>query len=235
MKKIMMIVLCLCTMLLPKSIGAKENLNPFVNTDRTAGNPAIPKVCYMAGDYNSVMLKIYISDNTENLELYRATSKSGKYTKVKDLDIFMERLYEYTLNLKGLTTDKTYYYKLRATSDYTGKHRVSKYITFSITTHLSKPNLYIYPSATGEDWKVKQYDLYWNKVNGAQGYVLYRSKDDGSYKKVVDTKSTSYRVKTKHNYTWRIRAYRKVNGKRVYSQFSYADANWKYLNSIIVD
>lgn len=234
MKKIMMIMLCLCTMFLPTSVGAKENLNQFPNTERK-DNPTSPQVCYMFGDYNSVMLKIYISDNTENIELYRATSKNGKYTKVKDLDIFAERYCEYTITLNGLVPEKTYYYKLRATSDYTGKHRTSKYTTFSITTHLSKPNLYIYPSATGEDWKVNKYDLCWNKVSGAQGYVLYRSKDGDAYKKVIDTKKTSYLVKTKHNYTWRIRAYRKVNGKKVYSAFAYADANWKYLNTIIVD
>jgi fibronectin type III domain len=67
--------------------------------------------------------------------------------------------------------------------------------------------------------------LKWSKVKGASGYTVYMRKN-GSYNKVADTKSTTYTVKKLPNATrenFKVRAYKKVNGKKVYGSYS---SNW---------
>lgn len=66
----------------------------------------------------------------------------------------------------------------------------------------------------------------WNKVSSVQGYQLYRSTSkSGRYQciKTLSSKSSSYKnsgLKSKKTYYYKIRAYKKVNGKTFYSKFS---------------
>lgn len=66
----------------------------------------------------------------------------------------------------------------------------------------------------------------WNKVSSVQGYQLYRSTSkNGRYQciKTLSSKSSSYKnggLKKKKTYYYKIRAYKKVNGKTFYSGFS---------------
>lgn len=65
----------------------------------------------------------------------------------------------------------------------------------------------------------------WKKVSGATGYEIYRCKAGGSYKKIKTTKSLSYTdkgVKAGYTYSYKIRAYKTVKGKKVYGQKSAA-------------
>ena len=67
----------------------------------------------------------------------------------------------------------------------------------------------------------------WKKINGASGYEVYRStKKNGKYaavktinkgKKVTFTNKNLKKGKT---YYYKIKAYKKVNGKKVLGQFS---------------
>lgn len=67
----------------------------------------------------------------------------------------------------------------------------------------------------------------WNKISGANGYIIYRSTKKNSGFKAVKTikkgKTVSYtdkKVKKDRNYYYKIRAYRSVNGKKVCSSYS---------------
>lgn len=67
--------------------------------------------------------------------------------------------------------------------------------------------------------------LKWSKVKGASGYTVYMRKN-GKYNKVADAKSTTYTVKKLPNATrenFKVRAYKKVKGKKVYGSYS---SNW---------
>lgn len=67
--------------------------------------------------------------------------------------------------------------------------------------------------------------LNWSKVKGASGYTVYMRKN-GKYNKLGDCKGTSYTVKKLPNATrenFKVRAYKTVNGKKVYGKYS---ANW---------
>lgn len=216
MKKIMMIVAILCATLLPTKISSAS-----VN-----GKEDKPAMAFFYPKYNGFSVYVYL-DNYDNFEIYRATSKDGKYSKMNYYAV-ENRPKEMYVEANGLTTGKTYYFKIRNyKTNSKGKKTYSEWTKFTYTPQLSTPLL----SVTVSSVKNKKYRVHWNKVSGATGYTLYRSKDDGAYKKVVSTKKTEYYVTTKHDYTYCVRAYRKVGDKNVYSSWNYADATWKYIGS----
>lgn len=82
-----------------------------------------------------------------------------------------------------------------------------------------------------DEWKVR---IYWNNVAGASGYQVYRSKKGADSWKLYKTVSGKYNYATNYlegdtKYTvweWKVRAYRTVNGKKVYGYFS-TPAEWQ--------
>ena len=66
--------------------------------------------------------------------------------------------------------------------------------------------------------------LTWGKVSGASGYEIYSSTSKkGKYTKVKTTTSLTYTkkgLKKKRTYYYKIRAYRMVGKKKVYSSWS---------------
>lgn len=70
-----------------------------------------------------------------------------------------------------------------------------------------------------------QIKLSWKKVSGASGYSVCMRKN-GKYPQIADVKGTSYTVKNLPNATrenFKVRAYKLVNGKKVYGAYS---DNW---------
>ncbi|SFQ26038.1 Peptidase inhibitor I9 [Lachnospiraceae bacterium XBB1006] len=71
---------------------------------------------------------------------------------------------------------------------------------------------------------VKFYNISWNKVKGATGYELYRKEKGDSYE-MIDRTSLTFVVdvpslKKNKTFTYKVRAYKTVNGKKVYGKFS---------------
>ncbi|MDY2679965.1 MAG: hypothetical protein SOV50_04880, partial [Lentihominibacter sp.] len=70
----------------------------------------------------------------------------------------------------------------------------------------------------------KKVTVSWNKISGANGYKLYRATSrSGSYKLVKTTSSTSFTdrsLKKGKKYYYKLKAYRKVDGKLKYSSYS---------------
>ena len=67
----------------------------------------------------------------------------------------------------------------------------------------------------------------WKKVSGANGYRVFRAASKKGKYKVIKTitkgkivKFTDKRVKSRKNYYYKIRAYRKVGKKKVYGGYS---------------
>lgn len=68
--------------------------------------------------------------------------------------------------------------------------------------------------------------LSWNKATGVKGYQLQK-KSGNTYNTLTTTTSTSYidkNLRSTTNYTYRVRAYKTVNGKKYYS-------SWKVLST----
>lgn len=156
-------------------------------------------------------------DDATGYEIYRATSKSGKYSKVKT--ITNNRTLNYTNS--NLTSGKTYYYKIIAYKDMDENKVYSDYsIIKSATAKLPTPSI----SLTSGTRKVY---LKWKKVNDATGYEIYRATSkSGKYSKIKTiTKGTtvSYtnsNLSSKKTYYYKKRAYKTMSNKKVYSSYS---------------
>ena len=117
---------------------------------------------------------------------------------------------------------KTYKYRVRA---YKTINKVKKYGSWSSVlnsgTKTSAPK--ISRITTGR----KKANLRWNKVSGANGYEIYMATTKkGKYKKVKTVtkgnaiKYTKSKLKKNKRYYFKVRTYKKVNGKKIYSSYS---------------
>lgn len=145
-------------------------------------------------NYNSVTLHWWSNSSWDYYKIYRATSENGKY-------YYIDTVVGDRWIVDGLVTEKNYYFKVRG---------YNQYGYFESQPIVATPHLNDIVSIFISDGKVQ-----WNKVAGSHGYVVYRAKSGGTYRKIGTTKATSYTVKKGYNY--KVRAYRKVNGKYYYS------------------
>lgn len=169
--------------------------------------------------YNMLKVTWKAVPGAVSYEIYRSNSKNGSYTKVKTID----EVKTVSWTDKNVTTGKTYYYKIKATVALEGG------TTGTGSASGAKSGKAV-PAATTLKAKAgaKQIKLTWSKVSGASGYELYRStSEDGKYSKIKTvTKGSvkSYTDKSKVSsgkmYYYKIRAYRKVDGKKVYGEYS---------------
>ncbi|MCQ4635216.1 RICIN domain-containing protein [Anaerovorax odorimutans] len=153
------------------------------------------------------------SQGAESYQVYRSGSAEGSYGKIgyAAAASFTDR---------GLTPGKTYYYKVRACGDTQGRTAAS---VFSGAVKVS-PGLAV-PTVKVKRGK-KRAVVTWSAVSGKSGYQVYRSRTaKGKYKKCKTTASRRYtdkKVKRQKKYYYKVRAYKKVGGKKVYGAFSKA-------------
>ena len=167
--------------------------------------------------YNSIKITWNKAAGADGYKIYRATSKSGKYSAIKTVTSASTLSYTNT----GLTTGKTYYYKVRAYTTINGSKVYGSYSSVvSAKPSLSKPSLYL--SAGSKKAYIK-----WSKISGASGYEIYRASSKKGYyskiKTITSGKTTSYtnsKLTRKKTYYYKVRAYRYVSGKKVYSSYS---------------
>ena len=204
----------------------------------TAAQVKAIKPAAKAASYSYTKIKVSWDkiEGVDGYKVYRATSKNGKYSLVKTVADPGTASYINT----GRTTGKTYYYKVRAYKVIDGKTVYSKYS--AVTSAYARPNkAKINKVYLPRDEQVK---VTWNKVSGATGYQVYRKRVDKSTWKLFRSVSSKYTSVTDSllgnatkpwgpngntlydyedlNYTWeyKVRAYRTVNGKKVYGLFS---------------
>ena len=170
-----------------------------------------------SNSYNSIKITWNKAAGADGYKIYRATSKSGKYSAIKTVTSASTLSYTNT----GLTTGKTYYYKVRAYRTVNGSKVYGSYSSVvSAKPSLSKPSLYL--SAGSKKAYIK-----WSKISGASGYEIYRASSKKGYyskvKTITSGKTTSYtnsKLTRKKTYYYKVRAYRYVSGKKVYSSYS---------------
>lgn len=121
--------------------------------------------------------------------------------------------------ISGLTAGKTYSYKVRTYVIKGGKTYYSAFTALKKTA--TKPEA---PAVTVKSTKSKQAVISWKKVSGASGYEIYRStKKSSGYKKSATTTKRTYtnkKLTANKKYYYKVRAYRTVDGKKIYSSYS---------------
>lgn len=141
-------------------------------------------------------------------EIYRSTSKTGTYTRIGT-----SKTTSYTD--KKAAVNKCYYYKVKAKNAYS-------YCT-SAFSGSTRGIILKAPAVTGKRISKKYARLTWKKNTKATGYVIYRStKKNSGFKKIATVKSntkvtyTDKTVKKNKTYYYRIKAYKKLDGKIFY-------------------
>ncbi len=175
----------------PYGFNTKEKVSNFKVSSKT---------------YNSVKLKWDSYKDATGYQIYKATSKDGDYSKIKETSSL-------SYNRKNLTTNKTCYYKVRAyKQESNGSRSYSKYTDpIEGKPTLGKPSLTV-------QGKNSQIELSWKSVSGANGYAVYRATSkDGSYSRLSYVSGTSYTDKSIEKtkpYYYKVSAYRTVNNDK---------------------
>lgn len=173
--------------------------------------PAIPSSIKAASSsYSSIKTSWAAVSGANGYQVYRATSSKGTYSLVGTTA-------STSFNNSGLSTNRIYYYKVRA-------YRLagSTKIYSNFTTVVSAKPIPSVPS----HFKVSRSSstslkLSWSKVSGASGYEIYRATSkSGTYSLLKRTTSLNYtnsRLKTGRTYYYKLRAYKTVGTAKVYS------------------
>lgn len=162
--------------------------------------------------YNSIKVSWSKVTDATGYRIYRATSYSGTYQYVKSTT-------STSWTNSSLTTNKKYYYKVRA---YTTVGSETLYGSYS--SIVSAKPIPATPSVTVKSSSYNSIKISWGKVSGASGYKIYRATSkSGTYKYIKTTTSTSYTnsyLATGKTYYYKVRAYRNVGSSKVYSNYS---------------
>lgn len=146
----------------------------------------------------------------EGYEVYRSYTRSGEYTRLKTVD-------GTTTENTGLLGGMTYYYKIRAYCAEEGETVYSDwsepYRFLMSVKYMNVPeNLAVRMTAPGTVY------LSWDMSDGADGYDLYRRKENGSYslvKSVTETETYNYNLSSGSTYSYKISAYYYADGVKV--------------------
>lgn len=141
--------------------------------------------------------------------VYLYNTKTKKYEKAGDTT-------GTSYTVKKLKSGTTYKLAVKA---YT---KVGKTVywasSYAEATTATKPSAPVVKTKAGS----KKVTLTWDKVTGASGYQVYMMNNDGKFEKLDTTKELKYvktGLKKGASYSFRVRAYKKIEGKTLYSSY----------------
>ncbi len=172
--------------------------------------PSAASVYAAPTSYNSAYVSWSAVPGASGYELSRATSQNGSYSVVKTTSSL-----SYTNTSLG--TGTTYFYRVRA---YRTVGRTKVWGEYSVIAS-AQPVLSSVTSASAKAYYPTSVKVSWSAVPGKSGYEIWRSTSPYSgFALLKSTGSTSYKDTTCTpfvTYYYQIRAYRTVNGHKVYS------------------
>lgn len=212
------------------TISYSNNTNPGKATLTIVGT----------GDYTGTIRKTFIitPKKVSGLKLASAGRKDLKLTWNKEKGVDGYKVYMYDSSKKtykylGQTSKNTYTVKnLKEAKDYKFKVRAYKTIDknqkYGSYSSVLKTGT---KTATPEIWDLtsgkKKLTVEWGKVSKASGYEVYvATSKNGKYtrkKTIKSGKTTTAKInglKSKKKYYVKVRTYRTVDGKKIYSSFS---------------
>ncbi|MDN7241693.1 Ig-like domain-containing protein [Planococcus sp. N028] len=180
---------------------------------------AVTSVKAAASGYSKNKISWPKVNGASDYYVYRATTKTGTYKNVQTVYCMFSCSYEDT----GLTAGNTYYYKVRAFKFHYDKNLYGPYSSIvSATPALAKPSKISVSKVSSTSVKAS-----WDKVTEASGYELYQATSKtGTYTKVKTQSSptavnyTNIGLSKGKTYYYKVRAYRIVSGKKIYSSYT---------------
>ena len=163
--------------------------------------------------YSSINVNWSIVTGASGYVIYRALSSTGAYTSMSDTT-------KITYQSTGLTTNNTYYYKVRS---YKMVGKVKVYSGYSAIIS-SKPILLAPASVKVASYLYNSINVKWGSIAGASKYEVYRATSSvGLYTLVSTTTAISYTnsgLTSNSIYYYKVRAYRLIGKVKVYSAYS---------------
>ena len=196
--------------------------NPYRDYEiNTTSKLTVGKASYSQSDYNlKVSSKTYNSIKLTwnkipvalSYVVERSTSLNGTY---KQIAVVTTNSYTNT----GLNFNTTYYYRVKA------KYKaLPEDIFFGYSYKKSAKTVLPVPTLKVSSTKKGVVSLSWGKITGATGYTVYRSTSlNGKYTALKNVTTSSYNntgLASGKKYFYKIKAYRTVSGKKIYSSFS---------------
>jgi uncharacterized protein YjdB len=167
-----------------------------------------------SSSYNSINVSWGGVTGASGYEVYRATSSTGTYTLVS-------RTTAKSYNNTGLTTGKTYYYKVRAYRTTTTTTRTYGPYSYKVS---SKPVPSVPAAVKAASSSYNSINVSWGGVTGASGYEVYKAASStGTYTLIYKGTAKNYNntgLTTGTSYYYKVRAYRTVGITKVYGSYS---------------
>lgn len=153
--------------------------------------------------------------NADGYDIFRRAKNSRKYIRINKYGIKKSKT---SYVDKGRTTGARYYYKVRAYQVVDGKRRNGELSNSTAyrTIRPATPKIRVKAGAG-------RARISWNKVAGTSKYTIYRARSrKGKYTKIatVSAKKRTYLntgLRGGKKYYYKVKSYRKVKGKKVYS------------------
>lgn len=197
--------------------AAEEKLSDLKNviTQET------PLVSAKSVDYSTVELTWKSVKGAEGYRVYRKVP-GGTFKAIANVEGQSAVAYKDTSAVTGVT----YLYTVRAIYTLAGKTNLGSYVKSGIQGK-AVPQQTVLTKA--QSWGYNALKVSWEKVNGADGYRVYRiDLSTGKYKyvtQVANGSTTSYvnsGLTSGETYTYKVRAYRTVDGEKVFGAYSSA-------------
>ena len=176
--------------------------------------PAWPSLTLQAasGGFDSVKLSWNTVAGAAGYEVYRADSSRGTYRLVATATAS-------SLTDEGLSTGKTYYYKVRAFDEADGNRVYGGYSSYKYAKPV--PAAPVGLTASSAQGGVA---LDWDGVRGVTMYEVYRATSkSGSYTKIATTaesQTLSTGLSAGRTYYYKVRAYTLSGKDKIYSSYS---------------
>jgi fibronectin type 3 domain-containing protein len=189
--------------------------SPVVSAKPVLAVPASPKAA--SASYSSIKTSWTAVSGASGYEVSRATSSTGTYSVVGNTTTTT------SLTNTGLSTNKVYYYKIRAYRMVGTTKVYSGYTTVVSAKPIpAVPTNFKAASASYSSIKTS-----WTAVSGASGYEVYRATSStGTYslvgKTTTATSFTNTGLSTNKVYYFKVKAYRMVGTTKVYSGYTTA-------------
>ena len=208
-KKYYALLLALCMSLgfcFPEAYAASAKASEYP--------PRVKSVKATSAGHDSIKLTWKKASGAKGYKIYRSTKKNGTYKLVKTTN-------KTSFTNKKLTSNKTYYYKVKAYKTVKNKTYTSKKYSTAVSAKA------LLTKATG--LKVTQKSstsvkLTWKAGKNTKYYAVYRKEGkNGKYKKIKATSAKSYtdkKLTAGNTYYYKVRAYNKRGDRSQYAAYS---------------
>jgi hypothetical protein len=175
--------------------------------------PAPAGLTAKAASYNSVKLSWSAVSGVTGYLVYRYNAGTDSYQQLAKTT-----LTGYTNT--PLTAGKTYKYKVKAYKTVSGADYISDFTTVASAAPVpAAPGSFTVAKASSTSIKIS-----WGAAAGASGYQVFRaSSSTGPFSPVKTTTSKSFTdtgLTKNKTYSYKVRAYKTVNGEKIYGKFT---------------